>query len=531
MGDLISLPPRGAPTSADVSTGVHHPLVTTGTFVRHERLPGWLDSRPRDGWLAVATVVVALGVAFVGLARPKDAVALLLGAIVVGAAALRPYVGVLILVTLVPVTSGFASGFPVAHVRISEALIGAVAVTVLVTARRCDAVGFGAVDWALLAYGLGWAAFGAYDAMVLRETLTLDQWGTVIGQLQFFLIYRAVRTGVRTSAERRGATLAVVGTAAVVGLLALLQELHAPGVRSFIAHVTGGVTPGFAATGGRFRATGPFANWAALAGFLLPVVLVSLAVAISGLVRTYRRLLWAALAVCAIGLLVSLEQSAIACAVVGALVIVSRYDPTGRRLRWAVAAVAAGAVAASPLVVARLLHEVSRSAGTGRIWWVPQTLSFRWSIWTHQYLPAIWARPLLGYGVVTPSSIRWPYPESQYVSLLVEGGIPVLLLFAAVAAVAVRSTLSGSRTADPLGRALATGCAIALVSIVVMGFTWPFLSNGGTPQVLWPLLALAAAPTPVAAWRRRSRRLAVTVPRPVAPRTAALEPPPLGTQP
>ena len=123
--------------------------------------------------------------------------------------------------------------------------------------------------------------------------------------------------------------------------------------------------------------------------------------------------------------------------------------------------------------------------------WVPQTVSFRWTVWVHQYLPAIGARPLSGYGVVLPSSVHWPFPESQYVSFLVEGGIPMLAAFAVLAWAMLGGAQRASRSADPLTVALGRALTVAVASMLVMDAMWPFLSNGGMPQVLWALMALA----------------------------------------
>ena len=67
-----------------------------------------------------------------------------------------------------------------------------------------------------------------------------------------------------------------------VAALAVLQEARVHAVQSFINTLTGGLTGGAAPTAaGSVRVTGPFVNWAALAGYLLPIVLVSMATAIA----------------------------------------------------------------------------------------------------------------------------------------------------------------------------------------------------------------------------------------------------------
>jgi hypothetical protein len=487
--------------------------------------PGWLGSRYRPVLLAALCGLVALGSAAIAPGKPKEAVALLLGSALVAVVLLWPLVGAVVLATLVPISSGLVSGFPVAHVRLSEAAIGVVGITLIAFARREVAVPWKTLDWALLAYGLCWAAFGVYGQLRLGQHLTLDEWGTVFGQLQFFLVYRGIRMAVRTPDERRIVLGWLLLASAPVAVLALLQKAGAPGVEHFIVKITGGLTGGSGATGAASvsRVTGPFVNWAALAGYLLPVLLVLAAMAFAHAGVRRRWVFVATGVLAALALALTVEQSAIVCLVVGLFVLARRYDEDGRVSRWLVIGVVAVGVAASPVLVARLVHELSGSAGTGRIWWVPQTVSFRWSVWTRQYLPAIGARPLTGYGVVLPSTVHWQFPESQYVSFLMEGGVPMLVAFAVLAWAMLDGALSASRSADPLARALGLSVAVAVVSMLVMDTMWPFLSNGGMPQVLWVLLALTV-PGGLVAGRGRSAHWPglVEVPgQPAGPRVRA----------
>lgn len=467
--------------------------VTTPGVSDGERLgDGWLSHRARPVLLAVVCGVVALGAGYLLPTRPKDAVALIVGVAVVVAVLLRPVIGAILLVAVVPATSGFAPGFPVSHVRLSEAVIGLVGVTLIASVRRSEAVPWETLDWALLGYGLVWAAFAVIAARQLHEHLTITDWGTAIGQLQFLLIYRAVRCAVRSTHERRLALSALMIASLPVAALAILQEVRAPGVQALINHLTGGLTAGTAPTGAGTvaRVTGPFVNWAALAGYLLPIVLVVVALALSK--ADLRRARWfgAVGIASAVAMVLTLEQSAIACALVGVFVLLRRYDRTGRATRIYLVCVLGVIAVASPVLVGRFSHELASTPGTGRISWVPQTLSFRWSIWTKQYFPAIGARPLTGYGMQYPNTISWTAPESQYVSFLMEGGAVMLIAFSILAWAMLRRTWDAARGADALDQALGYALTIGVVSMLVMSLMWPFLSNGGMPQVLWALIAL-----------------------------------------
>ena len=452
---------------------------------------GWLASRPRPVLIAIAAVMVAVAAGALAPVKPLDAVAVLVGAVIVAAVLIRPVVGAVLLVSAVPLTSGLAPGLPVAHVRVSEILIALVAVTLVLFAQRRHAVPWGTLDWVLLAYGLCWAALGVFASVSLGQHLTLDDWGTVAGQLQFILVYRGVRIAVHSRAERRIVVGAAILGCTPMAVLAILQEIRTPGVASLIVRLTGGVTAGsIQSTGSLLRATGAFQNWASLAGYLLPIVLVLVALAVARIEVRARRWFVAAGLLAAIALAFTVEQSVIICVLVGVAVIVRRLDESGRLSRWVLAGLVVVAAVAAPLVVERIVSELGTSAGTGEVGWIPHTLSFRWSVWTKEYLPAIGARPLSGYGVVLPSSIQWAFPESQYVALLIEGGIPMLVMFGVLVWAMLRATASAARSTDPLDRALGLALSAAVVSMLVVNVVWPFMSNAGLPQVLWGLMAV-----------------------------------------
>jgi len=72
-----------------------------------------------------------------------------------------------------------------------------------------------------------------------------------------------------------------------------------------------------------------------------------------------------------------------------------------------------------------------------------------------------------------------------------EGGFPVLLLFAGLGLVMVKRSREAARSNDPFEQALGRAVAFTVIAMLIMNLIWPFLSNAGLPQVLWCLLAIA----------------------------------------
>jgi O-antigen/teichoic acid export membrane protein len=456
-------------------------------------LPGsdpasWFTSRARSAQITFGGIFLSAVLGWLAVRQPHYAVALCVGVALIVAVVIRPQVGALCLVALVPALSGLVPGTPVPNVRITELLIGTVGITLLVVTRRFAATKWGALDWLLLAYGLLWTVDGVLGALLLHERLSLSQWGTVVGQLQFFVLYRSVRVTLRTSEQRRLALRWLFISAGVVALLAVFQEIRVPTVASFIVRLTGTVSaPG---AGGIVRATGPFANWAALAGYLVPLVLVALCLGLGNVVRSHRKTIFAVALLLLLALFFTAELSVIISLLIGACVLGLRYGRGRTVMQWLALALAVIAVGAGSFLAHRLGAQFSTTAGTGRPAFIPQTLGFRWQVWTGQYIPAILQRPITGWGVILPGSIRWPDPESQYIAFLIDGGIPLLAMFGFLFAGMVREAKRVTRSIDQVDRALGEALLVTVVLLGVVNFIWPFLSNGGMPQMLWCLFAL-----------------------------------------
>lgn len=474
-----------------------------GAFANADADAGWPRSSPL--WLlTVAGTVLAFAAGVGADIKPKLAFAAVAAVVLIVIVAVRPLVGGLILVCIVPVVSGLAPGFPVPYVRISEALTGIVGTTVIVATRSRLAVRWDLLDWLLLGYCLAWAGFGIVDAHLLGEHLSMSLWGTVFGQLQFFLIYRGVRVSIRTANERKLAVAAMLVATVPVALLALMQQLRIGAVGRFIDHITGSApSPAWA---GLQRATGPFDNWAALAGYLFPLLLVAASLALAGETGPRKRAFAVVIGLAALALLLTAELSAIICLLIGIVFLGYRFGRGRELTRWFLLSVGAAALVTGPFIGARLTGELSKTAGSGRSSLVPQTIAFRQQVWTAQYLPAIEARPLTGYGVVAPTTISWQYPESEYVTLAMEGGLPLLLLFGALTVAVVDRARRAGHSRDPLRAALGRALVVATIGIVAMDTIWPYMSNGGLPQLFWCLAALALPRR--SAWRCRSRVIA-----------------------
>ncbi len=451
----------------------------------------WRGGHRINGALLLCAVLFSAIAAALGVHNIRYGIGFVLCLGLVSVVLAWPVVGGLVLIAAVPPLSGLEPGLITPNVRLSEALIGIVGLTVILGTRRVAAVKWGVLEWLLLAYGLLWALLAAYDAISLGEHLTLSTWGSVIGQLQFFVLYRAVRLTLRTPKQRRLGLIVLIVVTVPIALLAMMQEAGVAGLRSSLANITGNTSP--VGTSGIVRATGPFGNWAALAGYFFPILLVVIALALAGQIKRYRRTALVVGGLMVIGILLTAELSVIICLVVGVFVLSVQYGRFRKMMVWFVVAAAVSLIVVGPVIGNRLTNQFGSVAGSSKSSLEPQTVSFRTDVWTQQYLPAVAQRPLDGYGLQLPSTISWPYPESQYIGLLIEGGYPLLIMYLFLLWGAFDLARKAARARDPVEQAVGRSLVVCVVSLLLLGVTWPFVSNGGLPQVLWCLFALCGA--------------------------------------
>ena len=225
------------------------------------------------------------------------------------------------------------------------------------------------LDGLLLAYGSLWLLDGVIASVLDHQHLSISSWGTVAGQLQFFVLYRSLKVTLRTSEERHLALKVLFVASGFVALLAVAQELKVPGVISLIGTLTGSSAAG--GVGGVIRATGPFANWAALAGYMMPLVFISLCFALGNAVSEHKRSQAALALLFALALFVTAELSIILCLLVGVCLLGVQYGRGKIVFRWMVIGLVVVAAVAGSLLGNRLNDQLSSSAGSGRHAGVP----------------------------------------------------------------------------------------------------------------------------------------------------------------
>jgi hypothetical protein len=473
-------------------------LVPPAARFRHPDVPMALAG-------AGGALVVGVGAGFGPLAGLGALLAVALGLVVLE----RPAVGAYVLVAAAPVLSGLRRGLPVPGLRISELLIVGLAGLVIVYAGRAELRPWRGLDWLALAYVATTFGLGAYDVLAFHRDVGGETLRSLLGPLQYLLLYRAVLAGLPDAAARAGALALLLVASVPVSLLALLQHFHLLGVRELIPHLTGiDIDTSFGAEGGGQRATSTFPHWQVLAAYAWWVALLAIALLLDDAQRVLRRGTLAVVLALALGAaLATTTFTALLGIVVGAVALAVLSGRGGRVTAALLVGMALAGLVFGTALERRFDQQFTTTSGAARPAWIPQTVGFRYDLWTQQYLPALSGKWPTGFGPDLPRSVRFPYTESLYMTLLLRGGVVLLVVVLAFMGVLLAAGLRARDGPEAAGRAAGRVTVVAVGLLVGMHFIEPYFLNTGMAHLLWITAALVAGAAP-ASHRARPASLA-----------------------
>lgn len=446
------------------------------------------------------TLVVVVGLAGVAAATGPVRgfeVAAVVGALLWGLH--RPQHLVLLALAVVPLTAGLQRGLPFAGLRVSEVVVCGVALVVLPATAARRSRRFDLLDLTAVAYvAVNVLAGGA--AMVLHpQPASGDAVGVLLGPVPYLLLLLLVRSVATDAATVRAALRVLLLGAYPVCLVAVLQFFDVGPVRSVVVALTGSGSAPLPGEGGVVRATGVFSHWHELGGYLLMLVLLALTLLLRPGQRVLpRNALLGVLALAGTALAMTTTLVVIGGTLAGVLWLAHRHGVLRRTLGLLALAALAGGAVLGPNLVTRITGQFGArqplyELGQTSVPLLPQTISYRLQVWTEQYLPQVLHSPLVGWGPQLPAVISWRYTESIYLTLLMRGGVLLLLAYAAFV---VATWVVARRTpadASPERHAVATVVAVSAVLFAVMQTINPYFTSVGYPHVLWSLLGLLPA--------------------------------------
>lgn len=453
----------------------------------------------------VALVAVGLGCGVVvgagaglGPAPALGALAVCLGGVVL---LVRPDVGLLVLAGLVPVVAGLRRGLPLPGARLSEVVTVGVAAIVLLRLDRRTSPPWRSFDWLVLTYATGHAGIGAANVLSRDESFTATSLGTLVGPFQFLLLYRAALALLGEEGRRRLVLRLMLIASVPVCVLALAQAAEVPGVGEIVTFLTGNDIGAIAATEARdfqraestLRATGPFPHWQVLAGYLFVIGLLALTLSLEPAQRVLGPRWLLGILVLVLAAMLATGTFATTLSLVAAAVAVGAWARRLPRVAGLLGGVALiPAVAFSGTVSSRIDQQFGAAAGAGTPL-LPQSLAYRVDLWRDEYLPELAGRWLFGYGPDLPPGVGFRFTESVYLTLLLRGGVVLLVLFAAVMAALAACAWSLRDHPQAETRVVGRVLVVLLGALLVLHLVEPYLLTSGLPQLFWLLAAVAMA--------------------------------------
>mgnify|MGYP001049869164 CR=1 FL=1 len=339
---------------------------------------------------------------------------------------------------------------------------------------------------ALVAFGLGTSVGPLYLFLARGDPLELGDVVSLLAPLKFLLVFWLFMVGPRTTDQRSNLIRWMVYSATVVAGIGLLQAARLPMVDEILNAVYPSAQTANSLELG--RVTSVMGAWNSLGLFLLTALMIIAATIADERSRGRRR----GLILCAAIVLACLLATNLYSGLIGAalgLLILKTSDPRGiRSLMPLVLVSVLGALVLLPTIIQRAEMQFEEES------WVPQTLRFRYHVWTDYFIPAIAEEPWLG---VSPNfdDIPFPYPESQYIYYLYRSG--ALSLVAHLIWIASLLTwLISSRKREPPGPDRQLNRSVALIPIVLIlvlsliGAINPVFTYTGSMTYFWMIVGL-----------------------------------------
>lgn len=461
--------------------------------------------------LRVAAIVVLLALFGAAVARGYSfhAAAVLVALVGVVLIIERPLVGGLIMVSAVPALSGLNRGLPVPGLRLGELLVVAIFFLALISTRSA---GWRRFDFVALLYVVGTLVLGTTDLALRGVGFSLDDVSKLLGPVEFFLLYRVVLATATTSAARTRLLKWMFLASVPVAALALLQFVDAPGARA-LARSVAGETDSIQEFHTLYRATALFAQGHLLGSFMMLMILTGFALLLDFRpLPLGRRLLVAILVIDGFSMATTATLTPVLGLVAGSFALAYWYKRVGRAAITAAVAALVIAFTFGSTVSARYDEQFGQSSVNGR---TPSTLAFRWNIWTHQYFPTVRTHLATGYGPDLPPGAVWQATESLYVTLLLRGGLPLLVIYLWLMWTMARSAWRLDDDRRPVARTM-----VVLTGILLVLHTQNnYFIDSGFPQLWWALAGMILAGSKLPAAERVGRATASQ--RPGLPRRSA----------
>ncbi len=443
----------------------------------------------------VLTVMLAGLTGFTPLLGLASALVLFLLVLVVS----RPVMIVYGLALILPLTDGIARGAVVPVLRLGQALL-ALGFILFLLARpsRLGKSRLTAIDLAFVLFFLSEAVFPLLALYYRGEHLDLNSPGpfataaplqTLLGPLQFSLVYR-IAVATVTSERQIAIALKLSFVASIVVSIIGIAEKFVAHVHTFIQTYYPPVAWKNTGLPSELRITSTMEGYTGLASYLTATLIVALACStVQKRLKISPLLLVTTLLLDSMALLLTGTFAAYAGLVVGAAVVFILFRRLPKWIIIALVGIALSALVFQSFISVRLADWLG---GTGQ--GLFPTFSYRIILWEEVFLPAVSQHLLFGAGPAPAALNAWPTEETQYLSLLLRGGLPYFFsYFLLMGVMMVTCWRRIKNKSNELVHTIAIATLAILVAINVMNVSSVYFTYPGITQTLFMLLAIIVA--------------------------------------
>jgi hypothetical protein len=465
--------------------------------------PGYAGVPARPRWRRPLASTLAIAAASVVAVGVSVATKPLLGLVVVAAVAIalvlvdRPLTSVYLMVMIAPSCAGLQRGLLVPGLRVSELTVAGLGGLVLLFASRMRSPAWTGVEKLLLVYAVVGASLGGLDLALRHAPLDTTELGTLLGPFQFVIIVRAIVLTLDTERRRVRAVNLFLGAAVVVALISLAQFANLGPTRTVLTSLTGSTLFSESLGEGAGRVTGPFNIWHELAGFLMPAVLLSMAMLTQARTKVQRNWYLGALALTGGALLATTAIGVLIVTLLGIAYLAWQRKVLHVVLALALPAILIVAVVFGGTFSGRSQQQLAPTSSTYKVPLAPQTISYRYAIFEEQSVPALSGHWATGYGPDLPPQLalgNFPYAETTYVTLLLRGGVVLLVIFLGLLIATARMARAVQRRARTEFEAgLASVVLIMTVGYLVLQLIESYLLDSGPPHAYWAIVGILLA--------------------------------------
>ncbi len=443
----------------------------------------------------VLTVMLAGLTGFTPLLGLASALVLFLLVLVVS----RPVMIVYGLALILPLTDGIARGAVVPVLRLGQALL-ALGFILFLLARpsRLGKSRLTAIDLAFVLFFLSEAVFPLLALYYRGEHLDLNSPGpfataaplqTLLGPLQFYLVYRIAVATVTSERQIAIALKLSFVASIVVSIIGIAEKFVAP-AHTFIQTYYPPVAWKNTGLPSELRITSTMEGYTGLASYLTATLIVALACStVQKRLKISPLLLVTTLLLDSMALLLTGTFAAYAGLVVGAAVVFILFRRLPKWIIIALVGIALSALVFQSFISVRLADWLG---GTGQ--GLFPTFSYRIILWEEVFLPAVSQHLLFGAGPAPAALNAWPTEETQYLSLLLRGGLPYFFsYFLLMGVMMVTCWRRIKNKSNELVHTIAIATLAILVAINVMNVSSVYFTYPGITQTLFMLLAIIVA--------------------------------------